>query len=181
MSRSRLYRRTTNENDYLLTKCPKREDYKELLQLSLLYLGGWSQDEFSFRISGALHQARCMAKAIYALKIVLFTKQLNMPQRELKAMKRVAHFGSLIYVRFWKNLDLLQLLNIYPDIDVNKSVLIVAKRHLWYRSETNLGLVFLNERISQIKKENMTKHLETKPPNKNEMKRLDGLFLKENT
>ncbi|CAH1099105.1 unnamed protein product [Psylliodes chrysocephalus] len=52
-----------------------REDYKELLQLSLLYLGGWSQDEFSFRIPGDLHQARWMEKAIFALKIVLFAKQ----------------------------------------------------------------------------------------------------------
>lgn len=51
-----------------------REDYKELLQLSLLYLGGWSENDFSFRVPGALHQARWMSKAIYTLKIVLFNK-----------------------------------------------------------------------------------------------------------
>ncbi|GBM45775.1 hypothetical protein AVEN_208093-1 [Araneus ventricosus] len=78
-----------------------KEDYKELLQLSLLYLGGWSKNDFSFRIAGALRLARWMAKAIYALKIVLFTKQLNIPHRELKGMKRVAHFVRLIYIRFW--------------------------------------------------------------------------------
>ncbi|CAH1114433.1 unnamed protein product [Psylliodes chrysocephalus] len=108
-----------------------REDYKELLQLSLLYLGGWFQDEFSFRIPRAMHQA------------------------------------SLIYVRFWheaivirwapkNDLDMLQLLNIYPDGDVKKSTLTIAKRHLWYLSETNVGLAFLDEL-----------------PNKKEMKRLD--------
>ncbi|CAH1114421.1 unnamed protein product [Psylliodes chrysocephalus] len=75
-----------------------RENYKEILQLALLYLGGCSQDEFSFRIPGALHQV--MVKAIYPLKIVLFTKQLNMPQRELKGTKRVAHSVSLTYVCF---------------------------------------------------------------------------------
>lgn len=162
-----------------------REDYKELLQLSLLYLGGWSKNDFNFRIPGALHQARWMAKAIYALKIVLFTKQLNIPQRELKGMKRVAHFVSLIYVRFWheaivsrwapkNDLDMLQLLSTYPDADVKKSALTVAKRHLWYLSETNVGLAFLDERITQAVKENMTKNLETKPAKKKEMKRLEG-------
>ncbi|CAH1114474.1 unnamed protein product [Psylliodes chrysocephalus] len=139
-----------------------RKDYKELLQLSPLYLGSWSQDEFSFRIPGALHQTRWIAKAIYALKIVLFTKQLNMTQRELKEMKRDAHFVSLIY-----------LLNIYPGVYVKKNALTVAKKHLRYLSETIVGLAFLNERISQIEKENMMKHLETKPQNKKEMKRLD--------
>lgn len=162
-----------------------REDYKELLQLSLLYLGGWSGNYCSFRIPGALHQARWMAKAIYALKIVLFTKQLNIPQRDLKGMKRVAHFVSLIYVRFWheaivsrwapkNDLDMLQLLSTYPDAEVKKSALTVAKRHLWYLSETNVGLAFLDERITQTEKENMTKNLETKPSKKKELKRLEG-------
>ena len=118
-----------------------------------------------------------MAKAIYALKIVLFTKQLNIPERELKGMKRVAHFVSLIYVRFWheaivsrwapkNDLDMLQLLSTYPDADVKKSALTVAKRHLWYLSETNVGLAFFDERITQADKENMTKNLETKPAKK---------------
>ncbi|CAH1108377.1 unnamed protein product [Psylliodes chrysocephalus] len=84
---------------------------------------------------------------------------LNMSQRKLKEMKRVAHFISLIYVRFWheaivsqwapkNDLDMLQLLNIYPDIEVKESAPTVAKRHLWYLSETNVGLAFLDKRIS---------------------------------
>ncbi|CAH0561738.1 unnamed protein product [Brassicogethes aeneus] len=161
-----------------------REDYKELLQLSLLYLGGWSKHDFSFRVPGALHQARWMAKAIYALKIVLFTTQLNIPQRELNGMKQVAHFVSLIYVRFWheaivsrwapkNDLDMLQLLSTYPDANVRKSALTVARRHLWYLSETNVGLAFFDERITHAVKENMTKYLETKPAKKKEMKRLE--------
>jgi len=35
-----------------------REDYFELLQLSLVYLGGWSGDLPQFRGPGAYHQAR---------------------------------------------------------------------------------------------------------------------------
>jgi hypothetical protein len=78
-----------------------REDYEELLRLSLLFLGGWSESDFKFRAPGALHQARWMAKAIYALKIVLFNNQLEMTVQELKGMRKVAYFISLIYVRFW--------------------------------------------------------------------------------
>ncbi|GBM99756.1 hypothetical protein AVEN_268025-1 [Araneus ventricosus] len=125
-----------------------------------------------------------MAKAIYALKIVLFTKQLNISQRELKGMKRVAHFVSLIYVRFWheailsrwapkNDLDMVQLLSTYPDADVEKRAVTAAERHLWYLSETNVGLAFLDKRITQADKENMIKNLETKSAKKKEMKRLE--------
>jgi hypothetical protein len=54
-----------------------REDYAELLRLSLLFVGGWSGPDFKFRTPGAIHQARWMAKAIYVLKIVLFSKQIE--------------------------------------------------------------------------------------------------------
>lgn len=49
-----------------------RENYLELFQLSLVYLGGWSGDLPRFRAPGAYHRARWMAKAIYILKIAMF-------------------------------------------------------------------------------------------------------------
>lgn len=39
---------------------------------------------------------------------------------------------------------MLQLRHTYPDADVKKSALTVAKRHLWYLSEINVGLFFLS-------------------------------------
>lgn len=65
-------------------------------------------------------------------------------------------------------------LSTYPDADVKKCALTVAKRHHWYLSETNVGLAFLDERITQAVKENTTKNLETKPAKKKEVKRLEG-------
>ena len=161
-----------------------REDYKEFLHLCLLFLGGWSKGDFRFRAPGALHQARWMVHAIYALKIVLFNKQLKMTDRELKGMRKVAYFVGLIYVRFWheavvsrwapkNDLDMIQLLNSYPDRDVKESALKVAKRHLWYLSETNVGLTFLDECITQAEKEKMFKNLK-KPEGKKGKNRLDG-------
>lgn len=43
------------------------EDYKELLLLSMLYLGGWSENKFSFMIPVTCRQAKWIAKRIYAL------------------------------------------------------------------------------------------------------------------
>ncbi|KAG0715030.1 hypothetical protein GWK47_012872 [Chionoecetes opilio] len=51
-----------------------REDYKEIILLSVAYLGGGVPT--SFRAPGAYHMARWMAKAIYAVKIMLFHDQL---------------------------------------------------------------------------------------------------------
>ena len=55
-----------------------REDYKELLWLSYLFLGGEFGNEYRFRASGAFHQARWMAKGIYALKAFLFCGQIKL-------------------------------------------------------------------------------------------------------
>lgn len=40
-----------------------RQDYKELLQLILVFLGADSQSNISFRMSGPIHHARWMATA----------------------------------------------------------------------------------------------------------------------
>lgn len=130
----------------------------------LLYQGGWYEKEIIFRILGDLHQARWKEKAVYTLKIVLFAKQLDTPQGELKGIKQVAYFVSLS--RFWRetivcrwapknDLDMLQLLSSYTDADVKNNTLTVAKRRLWNLSETDMGLAFLDERITQTEKENM--------------------------
>lgn len=65
---------------------------------------------------------------------------------------------------------MLQLLNLYPDEEVKKSAITVAKRHLCYISEINIG--FLDERISEDVKEKMMENFE-KPAKKKEMKRLE--------
>ena len=60
-----------------------REDYLELLQLCLVFLGGQSEGKaIQFRAPGALHHARWMSKAIYAIKIMLFQDQVKLTARE---------------------------------------------------------------------------------------------------
>lgn len=57
--------------DYLQIKQP-RKDYRELLELTVIFLGGVPHRGIFLRVPGAIHHARWMAKAIYCLKIFLF-------------------------------------------------------------------------------------------------------------
>ena len=53
-----------------------RDDYKELIELSLTYLGK-PPARFKFRKPGAIHRAGWMAKLIYATKMVLLMDQIQ--------------------------------------------------------------------------------------------------------
>lgn len=54
-----------------------RSDYREVLYLIILFLGGTKYGDkiISVKKPGAVHRARWMAKIIYAIKIYLFRKQ----------------------------------------------------------------------------------------------------------
>lgn len=110
-------------------------------------------------------------------------EQMAITVFDLKGIKKVSEFVSLVYVRFWheamishwapkNDLDMLQLLNSYPNEDVKKKAITAAKRHLWYHTEINIGLAFFDERITENVKEKMMKNL-VKPAKKKEMKRFE--------
>ena len=46
-----------------------RDDYRELIELSIIFLGGDKEKKLKIRPLGAMHQARLMARAIYSFKI----------------------------------------------------------------------------------------------------------------
>ena len=51
-----------------------REDYREVAELNLIWLGGTlpNSRKFFIRKPGAVHHARFMAKSIYLLKMVIY-------------------------------------------------------------------------------------------------------------
>ena len=75
-----------------------REDYLELLQLCLVFL---KKDPLcmtsKFRALGAFHHVRWMAKAICALKMVLFADQFTLTKHEKTGLTELALFVSLVY------------------------------------------------------------------------------------
>ena len=133
-----------------------REDYKELLELCRIFLGGYpdvNEAKPSFRAPGAFHHARWMAKAIYSLKIYLFQKQFSLTTKEKRGIQELVLFVSLIYIRFWyeaplavkaplNDLLLLSEIQKYPNKAVAKAASTTFTRHLWHLSEIMAGLAF---------------------------------------
>src|SRR6218665_3842655 len=60
-----------------LVQFQPRDDYRELLQLSLVFLGAVSEAHVNIRTPGAIHRARWMAKLIYSLKIFILRSQFK--------------------------------------------------------------------------------------------------------
>jgi len=55
-----------------------RDDYKEFIQLIMIFLGKTTPRGIHFRTPGANHLARWMAKGIYCFKMLLFYQQLKL-------------------------------------------------------------------------------------------------------
>ncbi|KAG0717728.1 hypothetical protein GWK47_053853 [Chionoecetes opilio] len=164
-----------------------REDYDELLRLCLLFLGG-SEGQIRFRAPGAYHQARWMAKAIYAVKMTLFADQLELPARIKRGLRQVALFVSLLYIKHWhealipeyapkNDLELLQALNEYPDKEVGAEGTRALSRHLWYLSKDLIALAFFDDRVEDGEKKRMLENL-VRPASKKALKRLEGKGLR---
>ncbi|CAH2089533.1 unnamed protein product [Euphydryas editha] len=60
-------------NDYQL-----HDDYKELLTLTIIFLGAVPNKRISFRAPAGLHRARWMAKAIYCVKLFMVREQFKL-------------------------------------------------------------------------------------------------------
>ncbi|KAG0720181.1 hypothetical protein GWK47_048986 [Chionoecetes opilio] len=142
----------------LQTKQP-RDDYKELAELSILFLGG-ALPKTSICSPGALHRARWMARIIYAPKRILFREQLTgvVTPREMSALQRFSSFATEIYVLRWFEStvpsyapanelgfakDILQ----YHDESIRKACFTTLSRHFWYLSEDLIGLSLFDSRL----------------------------------
>ena len=125
-----------------------RDDYKELLLLSLVFLDGWSTETFVFKRPGAMHHARWMSKAINSLKIFLFRDQFHLTIRETKNLRQICIFVILFYIKAWytstsailapnNDLELFKKLISYETIDraVSQKACKKMKEHLWYLNE----------------------------------------------
>lgn len=165
-----------------------RDDYKELLQLALMFLGDKPEAEgFHINAPGAYHRARWMAKIIYSLKIYLCRAQFRLTAAELRGLQQFNAFTVKCYLKAWytcmsptaapqNDLQLLQDLFAYRA--VNKEVASAATksfmRHLWYLSETLVGLAFFDSGILASEKVLMVAAL-SKPGNDSPAPRVGSL------
>lgn len=150
-----------------------RDDYKELLQLTLVFLGCVPSDSVTFRYPGAFHHARWMAKAIYCLKIFIFRDQCEMTEKERIAIRDTSIFIVLLYVEAWftvplaslaPNHDLKFLKKLYSYNSIDKDISTVTlnkfRNHLWYLSPETAAMSFFDETLSVTVKRNMVSELE---------------------
>lgn len=166
--------------DYLKKELP-RSDYKELLELSLLFLG---EKDIKIRKPGACSNARWMSKAIYCIKMYLFRKVYTLPAQE-SSFLAVSQFIVFVYIQHWytcslavvapyNDLKLIKKLNEYKIIDPSISKVVIKKleNHLWYLSPESSALSFFDDEVPTYVKRKMLESLreevdpEMDPPKK---------------
>jgi hypothetical protein len=156
-----------------LSQFQPRDDYKELLQLSLLFLGEALPAGVMIQQPGACHRARWMAKVIYSLKIYLFRSQFHLTSNELAGLTRFNVFVMNVYLEAWytcplptsaprNDLALLRKLERYKTVDesVAKAAIKSFTGHLWYINEVLVGLAFFDSEVNSDTKVDMVTALQ---------------------
>jgi len=168
-----------------LQKYQPRDDYKELLELTIIFLGGTPEKGISFRLPAGVHRARWMAKAIYSLKMFLFRKQFNMTRREADAIREISLFTVRVYIKYWfqagsaisaprNDLELIQKLVEYEMFNpaLYRKALKKFLGHLWYLSEELVALAFFDDKVSVTTKRKMVEALKNEEGSEDPPKRI---------
>ena len=151
-----------------LTKSFPREDYRELLELTLIFLGETPPRGVSFRSPGAFHHARWMSKILYTYKLYLFQEQFHMTKRESSACLEFCMFVSLVYAKAWttstnacdaplNDLELFKACHKYSSTSViiSKAATSTLGRHLWYLGEELVTLSLFSDKVPKETKQAM--------------------------
>ena len=151
----------------MLARKQARDDYRELLELTMTALGSTpfrssSRSHFFIR-PGALHRARWIDRVIYSIKIYLFRGQFQLKQKEEKGLKVFVIFSLNIYICSWfrapdaagapmNYLHLLMDLASYSDRNISRVAVRAFSRHLWYLSEELAALALFDPRVTDVQK-----------------------------
>lgn len=168
-----------------------RNDYKEFLELSIIYLGE-DIPNYTIKKPGAMHMARWMAKVLYSLKMWLFRDQLNLTKRELSCIKEISIFAVKIYLKAWmtaplsvsapqNDLKLLKLLRNYHNKQVGKAAVDKFGSHLWYLSEKMIALSLFDPSVTDSEKKDIVLAMNSKVGNKDCPKRISATSIKGST
>lgn len=155
-----------------------RDDFRELLELSIIFLGGIPTRGIRLMAPGAMHQARWMAKILYSIKIWMFREQFRLTAREEKSLRDISLFATLLYTAAWiscpnpitapsNDLRLLKSLLKYKEVNevISAAATKALSRHLWYVSEEMVALAFFDPNIDHGIKRKMVMALRNPGPN----------------
>ena len=159
-------------NEQLEEQLP-RDDYREFVELVLIFLGEIPRRGVRFMTPGPMHHARWMSKVIYSLKVWIFRSQFVLTPREEKGLHEVCVFAVRLYLKAWmtapcasnapySDIQLLQSLINYSSIHpvIAKVASEKLSNHLWYLSEDLIGLALFDSRVSVSTKRQMVKAMQ---------------------
>ena len=150
----------------------RRDDYKEFAKLCDLYLSD-DDDHIDFMRPGAIHQARWMAKVIYAIKVVLLEQQITVLPRgavtvahQVGKLRDFVDFMTHVYCAWWltsssvtqaawNDLGLIKTLLKYSCVNkpIAESALRAFERHHWYLTAELVPLsLFDNDVVPDVER-----------------------------
>ena len=149
-----------------------RDDYKEFLELVIIFLGGVPPKGIHFKRPGAYHLAIWMCKGIYCLKIYIFQEQFKLTKAEITSLKTICCFIVKCYIEFWfrspnaieapyNDVLFLRKLEDYKSDDKQVAELALKKfiNHLWYLGEETACFSLFDDRIENHVKKQMAQQL----------------------
>lgn len=154
-----------------LKKDHARSDYRELLELTILFLGIVPEGH-NFRPPGPMHHARWMSKAIYTLKLYLFREVFRLTKHEEKYLRDVSVFIVKFYVQLWfrsplaveapnRDFQFIRAMYNYSEVDERISLAVLKKtcNHLWYLADENITLALFDDNVTVAEKREMAQRL----------------------
>ena len=136
-----------------------RADYKELLELVIIFLGG-KIENFLFKLPGPDHHARWMSKQIYCLKISLMLNQYELEEDTKAKLIECAKFQAIIYIKYWfmcpfaaaaplLDLEYYEKLLKWKTINPKQAfnLMTLARKHFWYLSPKLVPLSLFDSRV----------------------------------
>jgi len=151
-----------------LAESQPRDDYREFLELTVIFLGGAPSRGVRFLAPGPMHHARWMSKVLYSLKVWMLRSQFSLTAREERGLRDICIFAVRIYLKAWiraplatcapfNDLQLMKSLLEYSSINTAISKVTSEKlsKHMWYLSEHLVCLAFFDSAVSTQTKQNM--------------------------
>lgn len=157
-----------------LEKDQCRADYREFLELVVIFLDGDLPGGNRLKKPGPMHHARWMSKGIASLKIFLLRNQFTFKdEEEFEGLRDVCIFLIRLYVKAWfkatsaieaPRLDLTFIKESieYGNIDgaISRIALNKIAGHLWYLSQEAVALAFFDDEVTIEEKRKMVLALE---------------------
>jgi hypothetical protein len=176
-----------------LEESQPRNDYRELLSLTVVFLGGTPPGGVRFRAPAGLHRARWMARLIYGFKLFMFGRKaavdglFKLSTSEERGLIQLLCFSIAGgYIQAWfsapegisaprNDLDFLDRLLRYSKIDNTVSTVAISKflGHLWYLSEELIAFSFFDPLVPIQEKRDMLNALNSKSGSLNPSRRIN--------